>query len=246
MREMQQLPVGVRSAEPVANVSIVHTQNVPGGRTILLVGPPHSVSSAFIAAVEYEFRPLNFVMAESVGEVASFAQLQIDLVLISEDLLEGFDALSRGIRAWHPDVPFAAIGEFRRAAGGPVHALLEERSIKGVLQQSVNLEILLSSIRILLRGGDYVPLSLFARTAPRPAGDGRETQFAGEAVAGLTVREREILAKVAKGNQNKTIAYDLGLSEHTIKVHLHKIIRKMGVHNRTEAAALFRDGLEGK
>ena len=56
---------------------------------------------------------------------------------------------------------------------------------------------------------------------------------------GLTEREREILERVARGNQNKIIAADLGLSEHTVKIHLHNIIRKLGVHNRTEAAAIY-------
>lgn len=55
----------------------------------------------------------------------------------------------------------------------------------------------------------------------------------------LTVRELEVLAMVARGHQNKIIAADLGLSEHTVKIHIHNIIRKLGVHNRTEAAAIY-------
>lgn len=55
----------------------------------------------------------------------------------------------------------------------------------------------------------------------------------------LTARELEVLARVAQGHQNKIIAFDLGLSEHTIKIHLHNIIQKLGVHNRTEAAAKY-------
>lgn len=57
----------------------------------------------------------------------------------------------------------------------------------------------------------------------------------------LTARELEVLAKVAQGHQNKIIAFDLGLSEHTIKIHIHNIIQKLGVHNRTQAAAKYFD-----
>lgn len=41
------------------------------------------------------------------------------------------------------------------------------------------------------------------------------------------------------GNQNKIIAAALGLSEHTVKIHIHNIITKLGVHNRTEVVALY-------
>ncbi|WP_246831354.1 helix-turn-helix transcriptional regulator [Pseudotabrizicola formosa] len=55
----------------------------------------------------------------------------------------------------------------------------------------------------------------------------------------LTPRETEVLGLVAQGMRNKTIAHQLGLSEHTIKLHLHNLISKIGVHNRTQAAQWF-------
>jgi DNA-binding NarL/FixJ family response regulator len=57
----------------------------------------------------------------------------------------------------------------------------------------------------------------------------------------LTRRELQILELVSRGLQNKTIATQLHLSEFTVKIHLHNIITKLGAHNRTEAAAFFRD-----
>lgn len=61
----------------------------------------------------------------------------------------------------------------------------------------------------------------------------------------LTVRELGILSRVARGQQNKIIAADLGLSEHTVKLHIHNIITKLGVHNRTEAAVLYLERSNG-
>jgi DNA-binding NarL/FixJ family response regulator len=55
----------------------------------------------------------------------------------------------------------------------------------------------------------------------------------------LTKRENEILGRIALGNQNKIIAAAFGLSEHTVKIHIHNIITKLGVHNRTEAVAIY-------
>jgi DNA-binding NarL/FixJ family response regulator len=52
----------------------------------------------------------------------------------------------------------------------------------------------------------------------------------------LTAREREVLALVARGLPNKTIAAELGISEHTAKFHVAAILAKLGATSRTEAA----------
>src|SRR5690606_5102568 len=102
-------------------------------------------------------------------------------------------------------------------------------------------------LRILLKGGEYFPASACRGRSPlRPKGaPEREPplQLAEgpdePCILDLTGREREILSAVARGRQNKIIAADLGLSEHTVKLHIHNIITKLGVHNRTEAAVLY-------
>lgn len=56
------------------------------------------------------------------------------------------------------------------------------------------------------------------------------------AVAGLTVREREILKHIAKGKSNKIIAHELDISEGTVKVHVKHVLRKLNLRSRVEAA----------
>jgi DNA-binding CsgD family transcriptional regulator len=56
----------------------------------------------------------------------------------------------------------------------------------------------------------------------------------------LTPREREILAMVAGGGSNKEIANSLFVSAATVRKHLENIYAKLGVHSRTEAAAVAR------
>jgi DNA-binding CsgD family transcriptional regulator len=59
----------------------------------------------------------------------------------------------------------------------------------------------------------------------------------------LTEREREILAWVAAGLQNKEIAAKLGISLATVRNHIHNILEKLGVHSKLEALSLaFRNG----
>jgi NarL family two-component system response regulator LiaR len=60
----------------------------------------------------------------------------------------------------------------------------------------------------------------------------------------LTAREREVLELIAHGRSNKRIAFELGISEKTVKAHVGRVLAKLGVADRTQAALLaVREGL---
>jgi len=64
--------------------------------------------------------------------------------------------------------------------------------------------------------------------------------------ARLTPREREVLALIGRGLSNKRIAFELGLSEKTVKTHVSNLLHKLGVTDRTQAAVhALRAGLLG-
>jgi DNA-binding NarL/FixJ family response regulator len=70
----------------------------------------------------------------------------------------------------------------------------------------------------------------------------------GAVVAGaperLTRREREVLELIVQGRANKRIAFELGISEKTVKTHVGHLLAKLGVSDRTQAALLaVREGL---
>jgi two-component system nitrate/nitrite response regulator NarL len=58
----------------------------------------------------------------------------------------------------------------------------------------------------------------------------------------LTERQRQIILVLAEGITNKEIGRRLGLTEATVKVHLHRIYRKLGIANRTVLAVLAHTG----
>ena len=55
----------------------------------------------------------------------------------------------------------------------------------------------------------------------------------------LTRREAEVLERTSRGETNAQIAFGLGITVHAVKFHLASIFRKLGVHNRTEAAVAY-------
>ena len=60
----------------------------------------------------------------------------------------------------------------------------------------------------------------------------------------LTERESEVLRLVAGGLSNKLVAHQLSLSEHTVKLHLHRIFSKIGVRNRAGATNWFMSHMQ--
>ncbi|MGQ0588291.1 MAG: response regulator transcription factor [Sphingosinicella sp.] len=64
-------------------------------------------------------------------------------------------------------------------------------------------------------------------------------------LAGLTVREREVLEGLARGLPNKSIAYDLGISPRTVEIHRANLMEKLGVRSLSEALRIaFAAGLD--
>ena len=77
-----------------------------------------------------------------------------------------------------------------------------------------------------------------ATAPPRPAAEEPEDPF------GLTARERDVLALVAAGATNREIGERLHMAEKTASVHVSRILAKLNVRSRTEAAAVaHRQGL---
>lgn len=92
-----------------------------------------------------------------------------------------------------------------------------------------------------------VPTPLPPLAAPAPpampaAAAQQDAAAVSPAMTSLTAREREILELLSEGHQNKLIAHKMSLSEHTVKVHVHNLLSKLRVSNRTQAAARYRKG----
>jgi len=109
-----------------------------------------------------------------------------------------------------------------------------------VLPMNLNLTAWVQLIRLI----DCSPDNALHDTASHDAAPATSAKDAREeacarGVAKLTPREREVLKLVASGQPNKMIANELSVSAHTIKLHLHRIMTKLGVTNRTEAAICF-------
>ena len=109
--------------------------------------------------------------------------------------------------------------------------------VRGVLPMNIKLDVWLSIIHLMVRGGEYFPARVFETSGfPRQFASGESPAVPERPIARFTPREKQILDLVSRGYQNKAIATELELSESTVKVHIHNIISKLGSQNRNEAA----------
>jgi DNA-binding NarL/FixJ family response regulator len=107
----------------------------------------------------------------------------------------------------------------------------------GYLLKDVDPQALADGIRDVHAGRPALHPSVAARLMRR-GGSQRPTH------SDLTARERDVLALVVEGLANKQIAQRLGIGEKTIKTHVSRVLAKLGVEDRTQAAVLaIREGL---
>ena len=108
-----------------------------------------------------------------------------------------------------------------------------DRGAAGFIPKSSANSVLVSALQLVLSGGVYIPFDIL-NNGPGP-------ELAAGGPFNLTERQSDVLALLAGGHSNKMIAKQLGLSEHTIKIHITAILRTLGVSNRTEAAIVCRE-----
>ena len=168
-----------------------------------------------------------------VVECASLAEAKAAMVAGPVDLLlldlklsdsEGMAGLA-AVRAEQPTVPVAVVSASEDA---PVvrHAL--GLGAAGFIPKSSSLPHMVEAIAAILAGDSWAP-------------DVPKTDYDLAArVASLTPSQLRILEGLKAGRLNKQIAFDLGVSEATIKAHLTSVFRKLGVHNRTQAVILAK------
>ncbi len=149
----------------------------------------------------------------------------LDMVLTDIDM-PGMDGLTllQQIKTFLPDAIIVMISGSEQVAD--VQKALN-LGAKGFIQKSSETSVLLAALKLILAGGTYIPpLMLEQQAATIPTR--KET-------AALTSRQMDILRYLHQGQQNKVIAYELDLSEATVKVHVRHIFSVLGVKNRTQA-----------
>lgn len=110
-----------------------------------------------------------------------------------------------------------------------------ELGISGYISKRSDTKILTSALRLILEGGTYLPPEILEGPHNGGYSDSQEEYRKSKI---LTPRQTEVLGYVAQGLSNKQIAYNMGVSEATVKLHINALLRSVGATNRTQAVIL--------
>lgn len=168
---------------------------------------------------------------EVVGEAGSgeeavdmFPALRPDVTLMDLQMpgMDGVEAISR-IRAEHPNAKVIVLTTYN----GDIRAI---RALKagasGYLLKNAIRTDLIEAIRDVSRGKRALPAAVAGEIADHALDEP------------LTSREVEVLQCLAKGSANKIIAWQLSISEDTVKTHMKSIFGKLGAPDRTTAVTI--------
>ena len=179
----------------------------------------------------------NSVPGATIAEADSLASLQqaagdhadADLLLLDLNMpgVSGFSGLA-WVRNNHPTLPTIVVSANEDSA---VMRRALRHGASGFIPKSAPFADIERAIAAVLDGDVWLPDGVDA-----DAGGIDESEAAvAAAIAGLTAHQFRVLMMLTEGLLNKQIAWQLGVSEATIKAHITAIFRKLGVSNRTQA-----------
>ena len=167
-------------------------------------------------------------IAEAITALKSdnYALILLDLNLPDSEDFEGFSK----IRALDPTIPIIIVS----ATESPkAYATAISLGAAGYIPKSSTLECISKSIETVLSGQKTFPDDL--KTCEVKDGE------AAQKLGSLTPAQHRVMSCLSDGLLNKQIAFEMGISEATVKAHMTAIFRKLGANNRTQALLVFRD-----
>ena len=205
---------------------------------VMIVDDHHLVGSGIVALLDAQ-EDLDVVGEANNGhvalDVAATCRPELVLMDLSMPEMDGVEATRRLLEA-DDELKVLILTSFSDRER--VTEALSAGAIGYLLKDSEPPD-LLAAVRAAAQG--HVPLDPRVAGALLPA----VRTAAGNVDHGLSPREVEVLRLVAQGLANKQIARALGITERTVKAHLGRVFRELGVLDRTSAALWARDHLVG-
>jgi DNA-binding NarL/FixJ family response regulator len=178
----------------------------------------------------------SVVTSAKIDEAGSFEELialldqdsDVDLVLLDLTMpgISGFSGLIY-LRAQFPAIPVVIVSA--SDDGGTIRQSLDFGA-SGFIPKRFGVETLRDAITKVLDGDVWVPADTDLSSATDP-----ELTRLRDRLVTLTPQQVRVLMMLSEGLLNKQIAYELGVSEATIKAHVSAILQKLGVESRTQA-----------
>jgi DNA-binding NarL/FixJ family response regulator len=187
--------------------------------------------TAMQQAVKQLVPDVTIEQAESLPELQQVVEQHKDADLVLLDLqmpgAHGYSGLVF-LRSHYPEIPVIVVSACEDPA---IMCQAIDHEASGYIPKSSPLDHIAKAIEQVLQGDIYLP-DVARRHQHQPNQNALDM---AERLASLTPQQFRVLTMMAEGMLNKQIAYDLDVSEATIKAHVTAIFRKLGVRTRTQA-----------
>ncbi|KHT64770.1 LuxR family transcriptional regulator [Photobacterium gaetbulicola] len=200
--------------------------------TIVIADDHPLFRNALFQSVHMAISGANLLEADSLDSLLTLLDKEDDVDLLLLDLkMPGANGMSGLIqlRSQYPDLPIVVISASEEAS---VIRQVRSHGAFGFIPKSSDMRALISSLNQVLDGEPVFPEGL--------GEDNEELTELTDKIAALTPQQYKVLGMLSDGLLNKQIAYELNVSEATIKAHMTAIFRKLGVKNRTQAVILLQ------
>jgi len=198
----------------------------------IIIADDHPLFRAALKqAVTQAVPGVEIVEADSLEAVQAAVENNADADLVLLDLhmpgTNGFTGLVF-LRGKNPGIPVVVVSGSEESS---VMKRALDYGASGFIPKSSPLEVIAEAITTVLEGEEWLP----EEVAEGVVDVTEEDQKFANNLASLTPQQFRVLTMLTEGLLNKQIAYDLNVSEATIKAHVTAILRKLGVHSRTQA-----------
>jgi DNA-binding NarL/FixJ family response regulator len=183
------------------------------------------------------------IASTGVSASAAIDVLDPGVAVLDMDLTDvsSFELAARWSGREPPISVVAILGSDNRAA--LIRALRAGAS--GVTTMDSPITDLVSAVTALARHECWVPSRLVGGLVQEMQRSHPPPNLFDDKLAGLTVREREILDRKAAGHDRAAIAIDLGISINTVRTHAQNLLGKLGVHSTLEAVSVAHRAVNG-
>ena len=202
----------------------------------ILIADDHPLfREAICNVIRSGFPECNILETADLESTMLLAAEHDDLDLILLDLnMPGMSGLNglMSLRNEAPTIPVVIV-----SAEQDKHIVLQAITYGavGFITKSTPREQMTAAIEQVLGGNVYLPTEIIRSEQANTRRTPREATISPELLQALTRKQLQVLERMAKGESNKQIAYNLDIAETTVKAHVSAILRKLNVHNRVQA-----------
>jgi DNA-binding NarL/FixJ family response regulator len=191
---------------------------------------------ALVSALQLLFKNVDIIQSDGLDPTLDALQKNSDFDLVLLDLnMPGCDNFYGLIRVTQdfPQVPVAVV-----SASDSVEVVSTVMSLgaKGFIPKSTATQTIANALKWIMHGNNWLPEGMQSKID-----NIKPTVDVARLVGGLTPKQFQVLKLLQNGLLNKQIAFDLNITEATVKAHISGVFRKLNVNTRTQAVLLFKN-----